>query len=95
MGDAEHKVEEQNALPTPLAKGVLHPLDSEALRAWAVRDSGRAMHEVPLLGGVPTTPDPNTSAKVSRYKWDPYRDANWCCLYYFCQEGHTFAKVSK
>ena len=24
--------------------------------------------------GVPTTPDPNTFAKVSRYKWEVYRD---------------------
>ena len=31
----------------------------------------------PIFGGVPTTPDPNTSAKVSRYKWEPYRDTNW------------------
>ena len=25
------------------------------------------------IRGVPTTPDPNTSAKVSRYKWEAYR----------------------
>ena len=24
------------------------------------------------------TPDPNTSAKVSRYEWEPYLDTNWC-----------------
>ena len=35
------------------------------------------------LGGVPTTPDPNTSAKVSRYKWEAYRDTNWWCIYYY------------
>ena len=29
------------------------------------------------LGSVPTTPDPNTSEKVSRYKWEAYRDTNW------------------
>ena len=47
-----------------------------------------------LLGSVPTTPDPNTSAKVSRYKWEAYRDTNWWCIYYFLpQGGHTFAKV--
>ena len=28
------------------------------------------------FGGVPTTPDPNTSAKASQYKWEAYRDAN-------------------
>ena len=39
------------------------------------------------LGGVPTTPDPNTFAKVSQYKWEAYRDTNWWCIYYFCQEG--------
>ena len=37
--------------------------------------------------GVPTTPDPNTSAKVSRYKWEPYRDTNWWCIYYFLPRG--------
>ena len=48
-----------------------------------------------ILGGVPTTPDPNTSAKVSRYKWEPYRDTNWWRIYYFLPRGgHTFAKVS-
>ena len=26
-----------------------------------------------------STPDPNTSAKVWRYKWEPYHDRNWCC----------------
>ena len=36
-----------------------------------------------VLGGVPTTPDPNTSAKVSRYKWEAYRDTNWWCIHYF------------
>ena len=40
------------------------------------------------------TPDPNTSAKVSRYKWEAYRDTNWWCIYYFLPRGgHTFAKV--
>ena len=29
------------------------------------------------------TPDPNTSTKVSRYKLEAYRDANWWCIYYF------------
>ena len=33
--------------------------------------------------GVPTTPDPNASAKVLRYKWEAYRDTNWWCMYYF------------
>ena len=45
------------------------------------------------FGGVPTTPDPNTSAKVSRYKWEAYRDTNWWCIYYFLPRGrHTFGK---
>ena len=34
-------------------------------------------------GGVPTTPDRNTSAKVLRYEWEPYRDTNWWRTYYF------------
>ena len=48
------------------------------------------------FGGVPTTPDPNTSAKVSRYNWDAYCDTNWRCIDYFLPtEGHTVAKVSR
>ena len=62
------------------------------------------------FGGVPTTPDPNTSAKVSRYKWEAYRDTNWWCVYttfakraaYFCKStqiemggvSRYFSKVS-
>ena len=39
------------------------------------------------FGSVPTTPDPNTSAEVSRCKWEAYRDTNWCRIYTtFCQE---------
>ena len=30
--------------------------------------------------GVPTAPFPNTSAKLSRCKWKPYRDTNWWCI---------------
>ena len=46
---------------------------------------------LPKLGRVPTTPDPNTLAKVSRYKWEAYRDTNWWCIYYFlARGGHTF-----
>ena len=49
----------------------------------------RACTRGPLtIGGVPTTPDPNTSAaKVSRYKWEAYRDTNWWCIYYFLPTG--------
>ena len=36
-----------------------------------------------LIRRVPTTPDPNTSEKVSRYKWEAYRDTNWWCIYSF------------
>ena len=55
---------------------------------------GGAFLGAALIGSVPTTPDPNTSAKVSRYKWEAYRDTNWWCIYYFLpQGGHTFAKV--
>ena len=46
-----------------------------------------------IIGSVPTTPDPNTSAKVSRYKWETYRDTNWCIYYFLPQGGHTFTKV--
>ena len=48
------------------------------------------------IGGVPTTPDPNTSAKASRYTWEAYRDTNWWCIYYFLPPGgHTFTEVSR
>ena len=48
------------------------------------------------FGGVTSTPDPNTSAKVSRYKWEANCDTNWWCIYYFLPRGgHTFAKVSR
>ena len=54
------------------------------------------VHPSKYFGGVPTTPDPNTSEKVSRYKWEAYRDTNWWCIYYFLPRGgHTFAKVSR
>ena len=45
-------------------------------------------------GGVfPTTPDPHTPAKVSRYKWEPHRDTNWWCMYDFPRRGgHASAK---
>ena len=49
-----------------------------------------------IFGGVPTTPDPSSSAKVSRCKWEAYRDTDWWCIYYFLPGGrHTFAKVSR
>ena len=57
----------------------------------------RARNHSLLIGGVPTTPDgpdPNTSAKVSRCKWEAYRDTNWWCICYFLPtQGHTFAEV--
>ena len=35
------------------------------------------------FGSAPTTPDPNTSAKASRYKREAYRDINsWCAYIY-------------
>ena len=48
------------------------------------------------IGSVPTTPDPNTSAKASRYKWEPYRNTNWQCIYNFLPRGgHTFVRVPR
>ena len=43
-----------------------------------------------IIGSVPTTPDPNTSAKVSRYKWEAYRDTNWWCIYYLLPGGGAY-----
>ena len=36
--------------------------------------------------GVPTTPDPNTPAKVSRHKWEACRDTIGGVYTTFCQE---------
>ena len=36
-----------------------------------------AKQHATCLGGVPTTPDPDTSAKILQYKWEPYRGSNW------------------
>ena len=46
-----------------------------------------------LLGSAPTTRDPNTSAKVWRYKLEPHRDTNWWCIYYFCQEESILLQI--
>ena len=46
-------------------------------------NSARIFDKLPFLrfiGSVPTTPDPNTSEKVARYKWEAYRDTNWWCM---------------
>ena len=34
------------------------------------------------------------SAKVSRYKWEPYRDTNWWCIYYFLAAYPKFSNHS-
>ena len=47
----------------------------------------------PLFGSAPTTPDPNTSAKVSR-KWAAYRDIVGGVKNFFLPRGRTFEKVS-
>ena len=50
----------------------------------------------PIIGSVPATPDPDTSAKVSRYKWEPYHDTKWWCKNCFLPKGgHTCVKVSQ
>ena len=75
----------------PLWKGI-------ASVASRVRNLNNTVWKTPFVGSVQTTPDPNTSAKVSRYKWEPHRDTNWWCilLYYFLPRGgYTFAKVSR
>ena len=47
--------------------------------------------DLACLRRVPTTPDPNTSEKVSRYKWEAYRDTNWWCIgATLCQEEGIF-----
>ena len=74
-------------------KGVSHTL---ALGKWGRTQMGSDRLNRILFESVSTTPDPNTSAKVSRYKWEPYRDTNWQCIDYFLPRGgHTFAKVSR
>ena len=78
--------------------GVSHvKLPSEGYRAiggYRSYSIAISRYTAPLIGSVPMTPDPNTSAEVSRYKWEAYRDTNWWCIYYFLpQGGHTFTKV--
>ena len=49
-----------------------------------------------VFGVVSTTPDPNTPAKVWRYKWEPYRDTNgWCISQFQRRRGDAFAEVSQ
>ena len=49
--------------------------------------------EMLFAGSVPTTPEPNTSAKVSGHKWEAYRDTNRWCIYDFLPRGwHIFQK---
>ena len=55
---------------------------------------GVTLPQASTLGVFQRTPDPNTSAKVSRYKWEPYRDTNWWCIYYFLGRAY-FAKISR
>ena len=72
----------------PVLKAVLHNMPSQV---WVTEPKRHPKHggkKTPrpqiaerrkfktLIGSVPTTPDPNTSAKVLGYKWEPYRDAN-------------------
>ena len=35
----------------------------------------------PCRVGLGVFPDPYTSARASQYKWEPYGDTNWCCIY--------------
>ena len=47
---------------------------------------------IKFLGGVLTTPDPNTSAKASRCKWEAYRATNWLFFATVCQWEGIFCK---
>ena len=48
------------------------------------------------FGSVLNTPDPNTFAKASRYKWEPYSDTNWRCTDYFLpKKGHALVQPSR
>ena len=50
-----------------------------------------AILELQLFGSVPTTSDPNTSAKLSRYKWEAYRETKIGGEYAtFCQGKGIF-----
>ena len=46
-----------------------------------------SLFDLTFVESVPTTSDPNTSAKVSRYEWEPYRDTSWWCMYCFLPRG--------
>ena len=61
------------------------------LECWNPRTICPSTHpKRPFLNSKNTTfwiPDPNISAKVSRYKWEAYRDTKWGCIYYFLPRG--------
>ena len=78
----------------------LHPPATSSNRS-PCRQTGRFVHNQdlsePTTRSVPTTP--GTSAQVSRYKWEPYRDTNWWCVYvcvfdFLPRGGHTVHKYS-
>ena len=84
----------KNAPSNPYPHYVVRLATSRELQKFGVLEG--VLARVLVLGGVPTTPDPNTSTKASRYKWEPYRDTNWWRIYYSLPRGgHTFAKVSR
>ena len=63
--------------PTPMASSDL----------WSGSTGFRTFWWAQKVGGVPTTPDPNTSAKAPRDKREAYRDTNWWCICYFLPTG--------
>ena len=69
------------------------PLKICTFTAWKRTRNRTRILPGTALGVVPTTPAPNTSPKVSRYKWAAYRDTNWWCMCYFLPRGgHTLQK---
>ena len=61
------------------AEGVPSMLQAGETTEYSQLDDGAAYVLGTSFGGVPTTPDPNTSAaKTSRYEWELYRDAYRC-----------------
>ena len=69
----------------------LETMVSEGARPWGRDRSGNSEQcetfhilsslGAEMLGGVPTTPDPNTSAKVSHFKWQVHCDTIWWCRF--------------
>ena len=78
----------QIGLQGEVLKKLGNPEESSLIRKDMVGNRPSCSQPFCHIGSIPTTPEPNTSAKASQYTWEPYRDTNWCGVENttFCQE---------